>query len=138
NSDLRINWYDSQSNDGDISYQDAVNDKIDMYVERADDGVYSVDEFFLNYNWNVNKIDTTVSTMKKHDHSPHNAYTGFELQQNLLYTVWINSFYIIIGSSIKLTQQFLQRTNMIIHHIMLTQDLSYSRIPIQQKLIQMH
>lgn len=82
NSDLRINWYDSQSNDGDISYQDAVNDKNDMYVERADDGVYSVDEFFLNYNWNVNKIDTTVSTMKKHDHSPYNAYAGFELQQN--------------------------------------------------------
>src|SRR5699024_2007142 len=39
NSDLRINWYDSQSNDGDVSYQDAVNDKNDMYVERADDGV---------------------------------------------------------------------------------------------------
>src|SRR5699024_1617831 len=57
-------------------------DKNDMYVERADDGVYSVDEFFLNYNWNVNKIDTTVSTMKKHDHSPYNAYAGFELQQN--------------------------------------------------------
>lgn len=82
NSDLRINWYDSQSNDGDVSYQDAVNDKNDMYVERADDGVYAVDEFFLNYNWNVDKIDTTVSTMKKHDHSPYNAYAGFELQQN--------------------------------------------------------
>ena len=82
NSDLRINWYDSQSNDGDVSYQDAVNDKNDMYVERADDGVYAVDEFFLNYNWNVDKINTTVSTMKKHEHSPYNAYAGFELQQN--------------------------------------------------------
>lgn len=81
-SDLQISWYDSQSNNGTISYQDAVNDKNDMYVERAEDGVYGVDEFFLNYNWNVDKINTTVATMKKHDHSPYQAFAGFELQQN--------------------------------------------------------
>lgn len=81
-SNLKINWYDSQANDGTISYQDAVNENNDMYVERADDGAYAVDEFFLNYNWNVQKINTTVSTMRKHGHSPYNAYAGFELQQN--------------------------------------------------------
>ncbi|MBY7142894.1 discoidin domain-containing protein [Virgibacillus sp. NKC19-3] len=82
NSDLNINWYDSQANDGTISYQNAVNEINDMYVERAEDGAYAVDEFFLNYNWGINEIDTTVSTMNKHDHSPYNAYAGFELQQN--------------------------------------------------------
>jgi len=82
NSNLQISWYDSQANDGTISYQNAVNEKNDMYVERDNDGVFSVDEFFLNYNWGTKEIDTTVSTMKKHNHSPFNAYAGFELQQN--------------------------------------------------------
>lgn len=81
-SDLHINWYDSQANDGTVTYQDAVNENNDMYVERAEDDAYAVDEFFLNYNWNVSKIDTTVATMKKHGHSPYNAYAGMELQQN--------------------------------------------------------
>src|SRR5699024_1797956 len=64
NSNLQISWYDSQANDGTISYQNAVNEKNDMYVERDNDGVFSVDEFFLNYNWGTKEIDTTVSTMK--------------------------------------------------------------------------
>src|SRR5699024_6386272 len=52
-SDLHISWYDAQANDGTISYQDSINGKNDMYVEPAEDDVYAVDEFFLNYNWNV-------------------------------------------------------------------------------------
>lgn len=81
-SNIRFSWYDAQANNGSISYQNAVNENNDMYIKKAEDGAYAVDEFFLNYNWGVSEIDTTVSTMKKHGHTPYNAYAGFELQQN--------------------------------------------------------
>ncbi|NEY98898.1 endo-beta-N-acetylglucosaminidase [Heyndrickxia shackletonii] len=81
-SDIRFSWYDAQDNNGNINYQNAVNSKNDMYVTPAEDGVYGVDEFFLNYNWGVSQINTTVSTMKSHNRDPFDAYAGFEVQQN--------------------------------------------------------
>ncbi|MED4203600.1 endo-beta-N-acetylglucosaminidase [Neobacillus mesonae] len=82
NSKLNVSWYDAQDNNGAINYQDSINSKNDMYVKPAEDGVYAVDEFFLNYNWTTAKINTTVETMKGHNRSPFDAYAGFELQQN--------------------------------------------------------
>jgi endo-beta-N-acetylglucosaminidase D len=82
NSDLNISWYDAQDNTGAINYQDSINSKNDMYVKPAEDGVYAVDEFFLNYNWTTSKINTTVETMRSHNRSPFDAYAGFEIQQN--------------------------------------------------------
>lgn len=82
NSNIRFSWYDAQANDGSISYQNAVNSKNDMYVKPAEDGTYAVDEFFLNYNWGVSEIDTTVSTMQSYNRDPFDAYAGFELQQD--------------------------------------------------------
>ncbi|WP_314590386.1 endo-beta-N-acetylglucosaminidase [Paenibacillus terrigena] len=81
-SNLRFSWYDAQSNNGNVSYQNAVNSNNDMYVKPAADGAYSVDEFFLNYNWGTSQINTTVSTMKSHNRDPYDAYAGFEIQQN--------------------------------------------------------
>ncbi|MCR2822935.1 endo-beta-N-acetylglucosaminidase [Lederbergia panacisoli] len=82
NSNLRFGWYDAQANNGAVSHQNAVNSNNDMYVKAADDGEYAVDEFFLNYNWGVNQINTTVATMKTHNRDPYDAYAGFEVQQN--------------------------------------------------------
>lgn len=81
-SDIRFSWYDAQDNNGNINYQNAVNSQNDMYVTPAQDGVYGVDEVFLNYNWGVNQINTTVSTMQSHNRDPFDAYAGFEVQQN--------------------------------------------------------
>ncbi|MEH7501234.1 hypothetical protein V7152_04180 [Neobacillus drentensis] len=81
-SNLNVSWYDAQDNNGAINYQDSINSKNDMYVKPANDGVYAVDEFFLNYNWTTSKINTTVETMKGHNRSPFDAYAGFEIQQN--------------------------------------------------------
>lgn len=85
-SDIRFSWYDAQANDGSISYQNAVNEKNDMYVKPAKDGTYAVDEMFLNYDWGVSQIDKTVETMQKHHRDPYDAYAGFELQQNSYHT----------------------------------------------------
>ncbi|MEH7484116.1 discoidin domain-containing protein [Neobacillus drentensis] len=81
-SNLRFGWYDSQSNNGSVSYQNAVNSNNDLYVKPAADGKYAVDEFFLNYNWGTPQINTTVATMKSHNRDPYDAYAGFEVQQN--------------------------------------------------------
>ncbi|WP_152393458.1 endo-beta-N-acetylglucosaminidase [Paenibacillus guangzhouensis] len=81
-SNLRFSWYDAQSNNGNVSYQNAVNSNNDMYVKPAADGTYAVDEFFLNYNWGTSQINTTVTTMKGHNRDPYDAYAGFEIQQN--------------------------------------------------------
>ncbi|GHH97894.1 endo-beta-N-acetylglucosaminidase [Neobacillus kokaensis] len=82
NSNLQISWYDAQDNTGAVNYQDAVTAENDLYVKPADDGVYAVDEVFLNYNWTTSKINTTVETMNGHKRSPFDAYAGFELQAN--------------------------------------------------------
>lgn len=82
NSELNVSWYDAQDNNGAINYQDSINSKNDMYVKPAEDGVYAVDEFFLNYNWTTSKINTTIETMKGHNRNPFDAYAGFELQGN--------------------------------------------------------
>ncbi|WP_422658870.1 endo-beta-N-acetylglucosaminidase [Paenibacillus sp. EC2-1] len=81
-SDIRFGWYDAQDNNGNVSHQNAVNSNNDMYVKPAADGKYAVDEFFMNYNWGVNQINTTVATMKSHNRDPFDAYAGFEIQQN--------------------------------------------------------
>jgi endo-beta-N-acetylglucosaminidase D len=82
NSNLNVSWYDAQDNTGNVNYQDSINSKNDMYVKPAEDGEYAVDEFFLNYNWNTSKINTTVETMNSHNRNPFDAYAGFEIQQN--------------------------------------------------------
>lgn len=81
-SNIRFGWYDAQDNNGSVSHQNAVNSNNDMYVKPAADSKYAVDEFFVNYNWGVNQINTTVATMKSHNRSPFDAYAGFEIQQN--------------------------------------------------------
>jgi endo-beta-N-acetylglucosaminidase D len=81
-SNLNVSWYDAQDNKGNVNYQDSINSQNDMYVKPAEDGEYAVDEFFLNYNWNTSKIQTTVETMNSHNRNPFDAYAGFEIQQN--------------------------------------------------------
>ncbi|SDN08324.1 Endo-beta-N-acetylglucosaminidase D [Fictibacillus solisalsi] len=97
NSQLNVSWYDAQDNSGAINYQDSINSKNDMYVKPAEDGVYAVDEFFLNYNWTTGKINTTVETMKGHNRNPFDAYAGFELQGNS-YNTKINTDALLDGN----------------------------------------
>ncbi|WP_062108948.1 endo-beta-N-acetylglucosaminidase [Bacillus niameyensis] len=97
NSDLRISWYDAQSNNGAVSHQNAVNGNNDMYVKPADDGVYSIDEFFVNYNWGTSHINTTVNTMREHNRDPYDAYAGFEIQQNS-YNTRVNTDALLDGN----------------------------------------
>ncbi|MFQ9951016.1 MAG: endo-beta-N-acetylglucosaminidase [Clostridium sp.] len=98
--DIIFNWYDSMAKDGSVSYQDAVNDKNKLWIEKDEDGLYAVDEFFMNYNWGgdhsnptspsypdiTHKIPTTIETMINSGRSHYDAFAGFEVQQNSMNT----------------------------------------------------
>ena len=79
--DLKISWYDSMANSGSVNYQNAVNSKNDIWVKPDDDGIYAVDEFFMNYNWGSYQVEETVNTMNGLGRDPYDAYAGLEVQQ---------------------------------------------------------
>lgn len=55
---MLIGWYDSITDSGNLSYQDAVNGYNSGWVSAG------VNEFFMNYNWTTQDVNTTVSTMR--------------------------------------------------------------------------
>ena len=81
--DIIISWYDSMINTGSVSYQDAVNSSNKLWMEPDENGVWGVDEFFMNYNWTNSKINTTISTMNSIGRSQFDAFAGFNVQSNV-------------------------------------------------------
>ncbi len=83
--DMLIGWYDSVTTSGSINYQDAVSNSNSGWVKNTSDG-NGVDEFFMNYNWNDSKVNTTISTMKSIGRSQYDAFAGIDVQQNCMNT----------------------------------------------------
>ena len=81
--DMLISWYDSMISSGGVSYQDAVNSYNKSWMEPNEDGIWGVDEFFMNYNWSASKIATTISTLKSIGRSQFDAFAGFNVQANV-------------------------------------------------------
>ena len=81
--DIVISWYDSMTEAGGVSYQDAVNDANKFWMEADENGNWGVDEFFMNYNWSDYKVNTTISTMKSIGRSQYDAFAGFNMQANV-------------------------------------------------------
>ena len=85
---MLISWYDSMTNSGGVSYQDAINDRNDRYMKPDDTGNWGVDQFMMNYNWNQSKVDTTVSTLKGMGRSQYDGFAGLDVQQNGMNTAF--------------------------------------------------
>ena len=81
--DMLISWYDSMISSGGVSYQDAVNSYNKSWMEPDENGIWGVDEFFMNYNWTASKIATTISTLKSIGRSQFDAFAGFNVQANV-------------------------------------------------------
>ena len=81
--DMLISWYDSMINTGSVSYRDSVDSSNKMWMEADENGVWGVDEFFMNYNWTFSKISTTISTLKSIGRSQYDAFAGFNVQSNV-------------------------------------------------------
>ena len=84
--DILISWYDSMVESGGVSYGNAVNDSNKFWMEADSDGVYAVDEFFMNYNWYERHISGTITAMESIDRSPYGAFAGLDVQQNCMNT----------------------------------------------------
>ena len=94
--DMLIGWYDSISDSGSLSYQDAVNSSNSGWVTAG------VNEFFMNYNWTSQKVNTTVSTMQGLGKSQYDAFAGLDVQQNCMNTTF-NSSYLLGNNKLKLS-----------------------------------
>ncbi|WLF70675.1 discoidin domain-containing protein [Clostridium septicum] len=77
---IRIGWYDSMTTDGPVSYQNALNHRNVGFFQN--NGKRVIDEFFLNYNWGINEVNTSVETAKSVGRSQYDVYAGVEVQQN--------------------------------------------------------
>ena len=94
--DMLIGWYDSITDSGNLSYQDAVNGSNSGWVSAG------VNEFFMNYNWTTQDVNTTVSTMQNLGKSQYEAFAGLDVQQNCMNTNF-SSNYLLNNNKLKLS-----------------------------------
>ena len=83
---MLIGWYDSITDSGNLSYQDAVNGYNSGWVSAG------VNEFFMNYNWTTQDVNTTVSTMQNLGKSQYEAFAGLDVQQNCMNTNFSSNY----------------------------------------------
>ncbi|MDZ5253954.1 endo-beta-N-acetylglucosaminidase [Clostridium sp. LIBA-8841] len=87
-----IGWYDSMTVDGNVKWQDALNSKNAPFFQNGENR--TTDEFFLNYNWTPEKVETSVSTAVGLGRSPFDVYAGLDVQQNA-YNTPFNDDYLL-------------------------------------------
>ena len=94
---MLIGWYDSITDSGNLSYQDAVNGSNSGWVSAG------VNEFFMNYNWTTQDVNTTVSTMQGLGKSQYEAFAGLDVQQNCLNTNFSSNYLLNNSNKLKLS-----------------------------------
>mgnify|MGYP002527217347 CR=1 FL=1 len=92
---MLIGWYDSITDSGNLSYQDAVNGSNSGWVSAG------VNEFFMNYNWTTQDVNTTVSTMQNLGKSQYEAFAGLDVQQNCMNTYFSSNY--LLNNKLKLS-----------------------------------
>ena len=94
---MLIGWYDSITDSGNLSYQDAVNGSNSGWVSAG------VNEFFMNYNWTTQDVNTTVSTMQNLGKSQYEAFAGLDVQQNCMNTYFSSNYLLNNSNKLKLS-----------------------------------
>ena len=94
---MLIGWYDSITDSGYLSYQDAVNGYNSGWVSAG------VNEFFMNYNWTTQDVNTTVSTMQGLGKSQYEAFAGLDVQQNCMNTNFSSNYLLNNSNKLKLS-----------------------------------
>ena len=94
---MLIGWYDSITDSGNLSYQDAVNGYNSSWVSAG------VNEFFMNYNWTTQDVNTTVSTMQGLGKSQYEAFAGLDVQQNCMNTNFSSNYLLNNSNKLKLS-----------------------------------
>ena len=94
---MLIGWNDSITDSGNLSYQDAVNGSNSGWVSAG------VNEFFMNYNWTTQDVNTTVSTMQNLGKSQYEAFAGLDVQQNCMNTYFSSNYLLNNSNKLKLS-----------------------------------
>lgn len=75
---FKVIWYESQTNEGYVSWTDQLSDRNDEWFSK--DGKTVTDAYFLNYNWNPNKLATSLATAQKLQRNTYDVYAGMDIQ----------------------------------------------------------
>lgn len=101
--DILLSWYDSMVESGGVNYGNAVNSENSFWMEKDDQGLYGIDEFFMNYDWRQGQISTTLNTMNAIGRSPFDAFAGLDVQQNCMDTVFRDHLLLDANGRLKLS-----------------------------------
>lgn len=94
NSNIEIMWYDAMILNGEISYQNELNNVSCNFFEF--DNKTLATNFFSNYWWNKQNLETSFKTSIKLHRSNFNIYTGINCSvdgfgtENLIYDIYNN------------------------------------------------
>ena len=101
--DILLSWYDSMVESGGVNYGNAVNSENSFWMEKDEQGLYGIDEFFMNYDWRQGQISTTLNTMNAIGRSPFDAFAGLDVQQNCMDTVFRDHLLLDANGRLKLS-----------------------------------
>lgn len=89
-----FSWYDALTDNNYVDWRNQVDDTNKGWLTPNSEGIWAVDEFFLNYNWgwqgtsptahhpdDYAKVAKTIATMESIGRSPFDAYAGVDVQQ---------------------------------------------------------
>lgn len=74
---MEIHWYDSMLADGQVRWQNALNDKNQQYLQQGK--VASADAIFLNYWWNAAMVQQSAAKASALGRSPYEVFFGADL-----------------------------------------------------------
>ena len=80
NSDLDIQWYDSMTESGGISWQNALNASNDWFFQYNGDVVSNW--MFLNFGWSPSGLQNSSAFAASLGRSPYELYAGVDVQAN--------------------------------------------------------
>ena len=75
---FKVIWYESQSNSGFVNWTDQLSDGNSEWFSK--DGKTVTDAFFLNYNWNTTKLNTSLAEANRLKRNTYDVYGGMDIQ----------------------------------------------------------
>ncbi|HEV7489915.1 MAG TPA: hypothetical protein VGO25_03855 [Rhodanobacteraceae bacterium] len=80
NSNLKIVWYDSMTQTGAISYQNALDAQNQMFFQ--DGSTLVSDDMFLNFNWTATGLANSSTLATSLGRSPYELNAGIDVESN--------------------------------------------------------
>lgn len=94
---MEIHWYDAMITDGQVKWQNMLNDKNSPYLQKGEDRIS--DAVFLNYWWNNDMANDSYNNVIELERSPYDVYFGVDLwpernaQRIFSSSDWLNALF---------------------------------------------